>query len=102
MQTLARHRINGVLVALVLLVTMVAPLVAIQVYGATTEGLDKAGTGEVTVGIAVILRATARRLLRGASSNVMRTTAGALGRTSARAFVRRMVKFTGRLFSAPW
>ena len=97
MQALAKQRISGVLVAIVLLVTMVAPLVAIQVYGDTMQGRGREGA-EVTVGIAVILRATARRLLRGASSNLMRTTAGALGRTSARAFVRRIVKFTGRLF----
>lgn len=91
-------RLRGVLAALALLVTMFAPMVAIYWYGASGSVSEKVAAGEVTVGIAVIMRATARRLLRGASSNLMRTTAGALGRTSARALTRRLVKFMGRLF----
>jgi len=98
MQAHVTQKLNGVFVAFVLLATMFVPLVAIHLYGATAEGFEKSAGGEVTVGIAVILRATARRLLRGASSSLMRTTAGALGRTSARALTRRFVKFTGRLF----
>lgn len=87
----------GALAVLAVLVLMFAPLFAIDLYGASLQGVSGRGT-EATVGIAVILRATARRFLRGASSNVMRTTAGALGRTSARALTRRSVKFAGRLF----
>jgi hypothetical protein len=82
----------------VLLAALFAPMLAIQAYTDSVPGTGKAATGEVTVGIAVILRATARRLLRGASTNVMRTTVGALGRTSARAATRRFVKFASRLF----
>ncbi|MEM7518884.1 MAG: hypothetical protein AAF368_18430, partial [Planctomycetota bacterium] len=88
----------GALAMLAVLVLMFAPLVAIDLYGTSLQGGASGRGTEATVGIAVILRATARRFLRGASSNVMRTTAGALGRTSARALTRRSVKFAGRLF----
>lgn len=91
------NRFNVTLVAVVLLVTMFLPMVAIHYFGASVEPGGAAG-GEVTVGIAVILRATARRFLRSASTNFMRTTVGAFGRTSARAATRRFVKFAGRLF----
>ncbi len=87
----------GALAGVALVVTMFAPLLAIHAYGASSIAGGRPAVGEVTVGLAVILRATARRLLRGASTNLMRTTAGALGRTSARAVTRRFVKFTGRV-----
>lgn len=88
----------GALAGVALVATMFAPLFAIHAYGASSIAGGRPAVGEVTVGLAVILRATARRLLRGASTNLMRTTAGALGRTSARAVTRRFVKFTGRVF----
>ena len=90
-------RFGGVFVALVLLVTMFLPMVAIHLFGVMVSEERGVPAGEVTVGIAVFLRATARRLLRGASTNFMRTTVGAFGRTSARAATRRFVKFSGRL-----
>ena len=89
-------RFNVVVIAIVLVVTMFAPMVAIHYFGVAVEP-SSVGAGEVTVGIAVILRATARRFLRSASTNFMRTTVGAFGRTSARAATRRFVKFAGRL-----
>lgn len=52
---------------------------------------------EITVGLIVILRATFRRLLRGFSTNVLQTTIGTFGRTSARAVTRRFVRFVGRV-----
>jgi len=91
-------RYAALLAGLAVVSVMFLPLFAIDVYGTSLSGPKRVGVNEATVGIAVILRATARRLLRGASSNVMRTTAGALGRTSARALTRRFVKFAGRIF----
>jgi len=60
------------------------------------EGVPE-GAGEATVGIAVILRATARRLLRAGSSNILRTTLGAYMRAAARAATRRVARFAGRI-----
>ncbi len=91
-------RIGACLAAIAVLVVLFLPLFAIQIYGETLTQVDGLKATQTTVGIAVILRATARRLLRGASSNLMRTTVGALGRTSARAMTRRFVKFAGRMF----
>jgi len=99
MQATSTGRWNVVALAgAALLVTMFLPMVVIHLFGVSVDESAGKATGEVTVGIAVILRATARRLLRGASTNFLRTTAGAFGRTSARAATRRFVKFTGRLF----
>ncbi len=100
MQTSSILRPSSLLVATCVLLTMFVPLFAINVFSTVVER-GVTGGEEVTVGIAVILRATARRLLRGASSNMLRTTIGAFGRTSARAATRRFVKFAGRiLFSS--
>ncbi len=52
---------------------------------------------EITVGLIVILRATFRRLMRGFSTNILQTTIGTFGRTSARAVTRRFVRFVGRI-----
>lgn len=65
-------------------------------YGEHLE-LSQEAPGQVTVGLIVILRATFRRLLRGLSVNIMQTTIGTFGRTSARTATRRFVKFVGRI-----
>ncbi|MEZ5978972.1 MAG: hypothetical protein R3F34_12215 [Planctomycetota bacterium] len=92
------ERIGFVVVALTVFGAMFAPMIAIFVYGVALAEQGNLPAGEVTVGIAVVLRATMRRLLRGASTSIMRTSASALGRTSARTLTRRLVKFSGRLF----
>jgi hypothetical protein len=51
---------------------------------------------EVTVGIAVIARATARRLLSTAVHNVLRTTVGTFSRAASRTFLRRLIRFIVR------
>ena len=84
------------IVAFVLLATMFLPMVAIHMFSVGVE-LGKEAPGEITVGLVVILRATFRRLLRGFSTNILQTTIGAFGRTSARAVTRRFVKFAGRV-----
>jgi len=80
----------------ILLVTMFLPMIAIHLYSVGME-LESEAPGEITVGLVVILRATFRRLLRGFSTNILQTTIGAFGRTSARAVTRRFVKFAGRV-----
>lgn len=55
---------------------------------------------EVTVGVAVILRAAVRRLLRSGSSAALRTTFGAFTRAAARTFTRRLVKIAARTVMA--
>jgi len=89
-------KLGPVLVVAVLLVTLFLPMFGIQMYN---EGvtLNKEAPGEITVGLIVILRATFRRLLRGLSVNIMQTTIGTFGRTSARTITRRFVKFVGRV-----
>lgn len=96
MQARSSIRLGG-FAAAVMVMVFFAPMILISIYGEKLH-LERASAGEVTVGIAVVLRATARRFIRGASSNMMRTTVGAFGRTSARAATRRFVKFAGRLF----
>ena len=85
-----------VIVTLVLLATMFLPMFLIHFFSVSLE-LGKEAPGEVTVGLIVILRVTARRLLRGLSFNIMQTTIGTFGRTSARTVTRRIVKFVGRI-----
>jgi len=96
MQALLINRFNVVVASIVLIVTMFLPMIAIRWFGAELR-LNENATAEITVGIAVILRATSRRLMRGVSTNIMRTTVGAFGRTSARTVTRRVVKFTSQL-----
>ena len=75
----------------------VVPIVWIHVQSGSAAELGGVQAAEVTIGIGVILRATARRLLRSASSNILRTTVGAFSRASARAVTRRQVKLASRI-----
>ncbi|MGK0309966.1 MAG: hypothetical protein ACJAT5_000786 [Lentimonas sp.] len=93
-------KFGPIAVIAVLLITMFMPMIAIHLFGVNIE-LQNEAPGEITVGLVVILRATFRRLLRGFSTNILQTTLGTFGRTSARAVTRRFVKFAGRvLFSS--
>ncbi|MCP4040437.1 MAG: hypothetical protein GY731_00580 [Gammaproteobacteria bacterium] len=49
--------------------------------------------GEVTVGLAVILRATARRVLTTAASSILRTSFATFSRAAARTVMRRFIRF---------
>ena len=89
-------RFGSFVVIIVLLVTMFLPMFVIYMYDVSID-INKDAPGEVTVGLIVILRATFRRLLRGLSVNIMQTTVGTFGRTSARTVTRRFVKFVGRV-----
>lgn len=79
---------------------LLAPLVLIFVYESDLRDRGESSSEGVTVGIAVLIRATARRFMRSASSGLMRTTVGALGRASARAAVRRGVKAAMRVVAS--
>ena len=89
-------KFGPVLVITTLLVSMFLPMVVIYMYDVGMDMKNDA-PGEVTVGLIVILRATFRRLLRGFSTNILQTTIGTFGRTSARAVTRRFVRFIGRI-----
>ena len=73
------------------------PLLLIHRYRVEVYEELPRGAGEATVGIAVILRATARRLLRAGSSNILRTTLGAYMRAATRAMTRRFARVAGRV-----
>jgi len=72
---------------------MFLPLLLIAAFYADPSRAS-AATGEVeaTVGIAVIVRATARRLFRSGAQNVLRVGLGAFTRTTARTMTRRLMR----------
>ncbi|MCA8977186.1 MAG: hypothetical protein KDC98_20865 [Planctomycetes bacterium] len=82
----------SVLGGLAVAVLLCAPLFVVHLYRSSIGGAEGPTSEEVTVGIAVILRATARRFLRTASNSLMRTAFSVVGRASARAATRRVVK----------
>ena len=84
------------IIVIVLLTTLFLPMVAINMYGVSLD-LRNEAPSEINVGLIVILRAMLRRLLRGFSTNILQTTVGTFGRTSARAITRRFVRFIGRI-----
>lgn len=77
---------------LVVLGIFFLPLFLIRYYQDSFGGSGGPSAGEATVGVAVILRATARRLMRSGSSSILRTTLSAYTRASGRAVTRRAVK----------
>lgn len=104
----AKERTSGpmtwallVIPVLGVLLLVFLPVVLIAAYepgGSSLHG--SRGEEEAAVGIAVILRATARRLLRTASSSVIRTTVGTISRTAARTFTRQVLRFSMRILGA--
>jgi hypothetical protein len=82
---------------LCVLLAFFAPLVVIWTYEDLISGGAAKGTREATVGIGVILRATARRLARTGSGNILRTSFGAYMRAATRALTRRTVKIASRV-----
>lgn len=75
------------------------PIFVMSSLGQGQAAIDHTHNEEAVVGIAVILRATARRLLRTASGNVMRTTFATMTRASSRAATRQLIKFSTRIFA---
>ena len=92
-------RLNLALAVACLGVCVFVPLVVISWGHAGSLELSTRASGEVAVGIAVILRATARRWLRASSRHLLRSTVGAYSRASARTITRRAVKYSGRLLA---
>lgn len=99
MKSATFERLGLVFALSCLLLFVFVPLVLIHFCQSENVGTATRQSGEVTVGIAVILRATARRWLRAGSRNLMRTTFGAYSRASARALTRRIVKSVGRILA---
>jgi len=97
MRTTTFERGTSAFSILLVVVAFFLPLVLIAWFQAEGTSGPQPGAGEATVGIAVIMRATARRLLRAGSSNLLRTTLGAYSRAAARTMVRRVVKFAAHI-----
>ena len=80
-----------------LLLLVFLPLWLIYLYEVESfEGTTRP-TGEIAVGVAVVLRATVRRWFRAGSRNLLRSTIGAYSRASARTLTRRVVKSASRI-----
>jgi hypothetical protein len=80
-----------------LLLLVFLPLWLIYLYQASGMAETAQTAGEVTVGVAAVLRATVRRWFRTGSRNLLRTTLGTYSRASARTLTRRMVKSASRV-----
>lgn len=78
-------------------VAFFAPLIVISAVETDVGESVGRHAREATVGIGVILRATARRLFRTGSGSILRTSFGAYARAAARAMTRRMVKVASRV-----
>jgi hypothetical protein len=81
-------------VAICMFVPLLTLSIALRESRPITAKPEGTGEAEVTVGIAVIIRATARRLLRTGAQNVLRTTFGAFTRTTVRTFTRRFIRMS--------
>ena len=81
---------------LVVAVCLFLPMMMISLLDVGQLNLEQTQAEEVTVGIAVILRATARRLMRTGARNLLRTTFGTFSRASARALTRRFVRVSAK------
>jgi|GEM_PF-1626144 len=89
------------LAALITVFFLFVPLLLVFRYDTQTVSLAPGAASTATVGLIVIVRATARRMLTSVASNVLRTTFATVTRASARTFMRRLVRITVRtLFAA--
>jgi hypothetical protein len=70
------------------------PLLAVGLLGRNSPGVGDATSVEAAVGIAVILRAAARRTLTAAIGGVMHTTLATAVRAGSRALLQRLVRTT--------
>jgi hypothetical protein len=87
----------GLLIGLLLaLVLLFSPLAIVWVYEFTTPPVSGGGSAEATVGIAVIVRAAARRVLTTTVSTLLRTAFATFSRTAARTVMRRLMRFLVR------
>ena len=77
-------------VATVALVLFLPVLIIGDFYNVPGDVDPNSHNAEMGVGIAVVVRATARRLLRSGVQNMLRTTLGAFTRTAARTMTRRI------------
>jgi hypothetical protein len=69
------------------------PLLLIDLYNIPSAG-QSPHNEEATVGIAVVARATTRRVLGATMMNIFRTTFASYSRAAGRTFIRRVIRFT--------
>jgi len=95
MKTQAFERLTLSLSILAVALCLFVPVILVSTLDRQSPDtpVSPSRAAEVTVGIAVILRATARRLIRSGAKGVMRTTLATVSRTVARTIVRRLVRF---------
>ncbi len=82
------------------LILLFLPLFLIHGYETEEVAREIGHLGEVTVGLAVILRATARRVLTTAASSILRTSFATFSRAAARTVMRRVIRFSLRTLFA--
>lgn len=73
-----------------------APLAMVFFYDLSAMQSQSPGAAEATVGVAVIVRAAARRVLTTTVSNLLRTAFATFSRTAARTVMRRLMRFVVR------
>lgn len=91
--TINFERATLILAVTAVVLCLVVPIVVVSVESNAQHFDQTSQSTEVTVGIAVILRATARRLLKSGTKSALRTTVGTFSRTVARTLTRRLVRF---------
>jgi len=77
-----------------LILFLFLPLLLIDLYKIPITNLGSNRSEESTVGIAVVARATTRRVFSITMSNVLRTTFASFFRAAGRTFIRRFIRFT--------
>jgi hypothetical protein len=94
------ERITLDLALVSVLVCLFLPLILVAYFCAFEDirGTERP-SAEVTVGLAVIVRAAARRFLRAGVQNLLRTSVGTFVRASTRTMTRRMVRMSLGLLS---
>jgi len=73
---------------------LLGPLILLGSLDATAPRHNEARTAEIMVGIAVVIRAATRRLVRGSLQNLLRSTFAAFVRTTGRTATRRALRYT--------
>ncbi|MGE0384119.1 MAG: hypothetical protein AB7Q97_05265 [Gammaproteobacteria bacterium] len=93
-------RALGAVELIVCSVFLFGPLFLIAFYSNGVTAGEVAGVGGASVGMAVILRATARRILGTAAGGILRASFAAFSRASSRTVMRRAVRFALRMLFA--
>jgi hypothetical protein len=93
--SLAKFEKLGLLLGVAgLILFLFLPLLLIDLYHLPASESRSHSSEESTVGIAVVARATTRRVLGATMMNFFRTTFASYSRAAGRTFIRRVIRFT--------